>query len=147
MLNIKYRATYTFTDRDIGDISDNEPIIYEVWANRKDGWSDTQDRLIKSNFEDIETALDMIGLAVVSISQNGERFPLKGRAGAEDLHRTIEDQNPGCGDEFVCRLAIGICSQQVQYERQRLGNLDKPLPVSANGNGKKKSRAKTAEST
>jgi len=141
MLNLKYRATATFTSADIKDLAENEPIFYEVWANRPDGWTAKCKAFFESNGDDTELGLDVVGLSLVSVAQDGEKWPCVGRDGAQALRESIEAQNPGYGDYFIRNLTVAIFDQQISREDSRLGNSSEPLTPSVNGSKKKKSRS------
>lgn len=143
MLKLKYKATTTFTSADIGDMAEPE-IIYHVWANRPDGWTDKCMAFFKEGEKgryDTDLALDIVGLSLTAVEQDGERWPVEGREGAEALRDSVEEQNPGYGDAFIHRLAISIFDQQIKRENDRLGNSEKPLTDSVNGKSKKKSKS------
>lgn len=141
MLKLNYRATTTFSSADIKDMADNEPILYEVWANRPDGWTATCKAFFEADGENAELALDVVGLSLVSVGQGGERWPVAGREGAVELRDSVEAQNPGYGDYYIRSLALAIFDQQVRREDERLGNSETPLPASVNGNGQKRSKS------
>lgn len=140
MLKLNYKATTTFTSADIKDLADNEPITYEVWANRPDGWTAAYKAFFESEGDSAALALDALALSLVAVSQGGERWPIDGRDGAAALRDSVEAQNPGYGDYFVRNLAMAVFDQQIQREDRRLGNSEAPLPASKNGNGREKSK-------
>ena len=141
MLNIKYNATLSFTSIDIRDFSDSDLITYEVWANRPDKWVSICKKFFNGGSEDVELALDIIGLSLVSTSQNGERWSCGNRTNAVALHEHIESQSPDYGDKYIKGLAMHIFDQVIKNEDKRLGNSDAPLVQSTNGASQKQSKS------
>lgn len=146
MLRLNYRATYTFSSLDIGDMADSEQIVYECWANRPSGWTAKCRDFFAGNdpATSVELALDIIGLSLISVSQGGKRWPVAGREGAEALREAIESQNPGYGDEFILNLAIAIFDRQTRRENERSKNSGEPSPGSSDGNGSENTNGRTA---
>lgn len=133
MIKLNYKSTYTFTSLDIFDYADTEPITYEAYARLGSDWAAKAREWLVNDPENVETALDIVGLAIVSVSQGGERFALHGRAGAEALRATIEADNPGYGDTFIKHLALGHYALHFRRGEERLGNSEKPSVQSTGG--------------
>lgn len=132
-IELTYRATTSFSSDDIRDVADNEPLVYEIWANRPTGWTAKAKAFLESGADNVDLALDIVGLSLVAVSQAGQRYPCAGRGGAEALRETIEAQNPGYGDDFIRTLAVSIFDQQLKREDARLGNSKTPSAQSADG--------------
>lgn len=133
MIKLNYNPTYTFSSVDVFDYADTEPITYEAHARQSSEWAAMCREWVADGAVDVERALDIVGLAIVSVSQNGERFPLAGRAGAEALRAAIEESNPGHGDTFIRHLALGHYSLHFRRAEERLGNSRTPSAQSAGG--------------
>lgn len=133
MIKLNYHLTYTFTGRDIQDPAAPD-LIYKARVHRPAGWTK---QVIEFNKDrSPKLAYQIIGGLIISISQDGIEYPMNVEQ-AEALRNTIEEQNPGMGDEYICVLAWGIYVKHVDYEDDRLKNLPEPLSVSENGSGMK----------
>lgn len=133
-MKLAYKPTYKFTSLDIFDAADSDPITYEAHARQSGEWAALYQEWSKSDYEDTDRALDLIGLALVSVSQNGERWPINGREGAEALRAAVEADNPGYGDLFIKHLAIGHYNFHFRRLDELLGNSKTPSASSADGN-------------
>lgn len=133
MIKLNYKSTYTFSSLDVFDYADTEPIIYEACARLGSDWAAMARNWMLDDPDNVDKALEIIGLAIVSVSQGGERFVLNGRAGAEALREAIEVDNPGHGDTFIKHLALGHYALHFRRAEERLGNLEKPSVQSAGG--------------
>jgi len=78
--------------------------------------------------------LQIVGLALVSVSQNGERWPIDGLDGAKELRDAIEAENPGYGDQFIRHLALAHYNYHFRRLDDLLGNSEAPSAQSADGN-------------
>ena len=85
-------------------------------------------------------------LALVSISQNGERYPLDGLDGAEALRAAVEADNPGYGDQFIKHLALAHYNYHFRRLDDLAGNSAGPSALSAGGKRRGKSNGATAKS-
>ena len=132
MIKLIYNPTYTFTNRDIFDASDSE-ITYEAWSRQTPDWAKLALEWKEDEGQDVERALELVAMGIVSVSQNGERYPLGGREGAEALRDAIEEQNPGQGDTFIKHLAWGHNSYHFRRLRDLVGNSAAPSPESSDG--------------
>lgn len=119
--NLRYNATHSFTGQEIGDAGAPE-MVYGCRAYRADGWTDKVIAFFEGEGQDTDLALDVVGLSLVWIEQDGERYPITDRDGAVALQEAIEEQNPGYGGIFIRRLAVAVYDQQSKFENERLGN-------------------------
>ena len=138
MIKISYQPTYTFTSLDVFDYADSEPITYEAHARQSAEWAALCQAWLKAGFEDVEQAIQIVGLAIVSVSQNGERYPISGIDGARALRDAVEAGNPGCGDAFIKHLALGHYNYHFRRADERLKNSREPSALSTDGNGRGK---------
>lgn len=138
MFKLSYKASFTFSGRDIGDAGGPD-ITYQCWINRPEGFYDNIVAFADSNGQDLEAAYQIIGKCLIAISQDGERWPIGSIDQARALRDSVEAQSPGYGDEYIKNLAWAIYQQRKVEEEKRLGELEAPSPVSNNGATKDKS--------
>lgn len=134
-MKLDYKATFKVSNWEMGDFADSPEIIYELWANRPIGWREKCLEFIEGKYESIDLALDIVGMILVSVSQDDETWPIKGRDGAQELRDSVEEQNPGYGDTFIFTLAVALFNHYYEYAEQRSKNSSKPSRRS--GGGKK----------
>lgn len=146
VIKINYKPTYKFSSFDIFDAADSEPITYEAHARLPGEWAALHVAWRNGNYEDTNQALDIIGLALVSVAQGGERWPIEGRAGAEALRDAVEADNPGYGDQFIKHLALGHYNYHFRRLESLLGNSEAPSASSADGSSPNTSSGATAKS-
>lgn len=133
MITLHYKPTYIFSSLDIFDYADTEPIIYEAYARQSPNWAMLCRDWLKDESEDVERALEIVGMAIVSVEQGGEKFQLHGIEGAKALRDAVEAENPGYGDVFVKHLALGHYALHFRRLDERLGNSPNGLEPSSGG--------------
>lgn len=132
MLTLVYSPTYKFTSKDIFDYTDT-PITFEAYARQSPEWTKLFLAWEANDYQDVGQALDLVGMAIVSVSQNGQRSPLNGREGAEALRAAIEAAAPGYGDTWIKHLARGHYFYHYRRAEEALGNSSEPSPTSSDG--------------
>ncbi len=133
-IKLEYNPIYEFTTADYGDATD-PPLTFEAHTNPGPVWRD----LIGSWVLDLDTkntdrAIDTVGHAIISVSQDGNKYPVGDREGAWALHAAIEKGNPGKADAFIVGLALGHYNHRWSRLRELSGNSDEPSPPSDDGN-------------
>jgi hypothetical protein len=131
-MKLIYNPTYEFNSADIFDNSE-PPILYEAHSRQSPEWAALCREWLRDGAEDASRALEIVGRAIVSVSQNGEKFPLAGREGAEALREAIEANSPGYGDTFIKHLAIGHYNYHFNQLDDKLGNWPGPSLPSGDG--------------
>jgi hypothetical protein len=140
MIKLNYNPTYIFTTADVFDNTE-PPIIFESPSRLSPEWAAMTRNWIRDGAKDIGQALEIVGLAIVAVSQNGERFPLEGREGATALRKAIDLSSPGYGDTFIKHLALGHYNYHFNRLEDKLGNSRQPSPVSGGGANGVKSKS------
>lgn len=146
MIKINYKPTYSFTSLDIFDYADTDPITYEAHARQSPEWAALCRDWVRDGAEDVSRALEIVGLAFVSVSQDGQRYPLDGLNGAEALRAAVEADNPGYGDQFIKHLALAHYNYHFRRLDDLAGNSAGPSARSADGKRRSKSNGATAKS-
>ena len=132
MLTLVYNPTYQFTSKDIFDYTDT-PIAFEAHARQSPEWTKLFLTWEAGDYQDVGQALDLIGMAIVSVSQNGQRSLVNGRQGAEALRDAIEQAAPGYGDTWIKHLARAHYFYHYRRADEALGNSSEPSPTSSDG--------------
>lgn len=133
-LKISYNTTTTFTSREILDAATDPPLVYEVYTNRPAGFSEAVQQFYRD--KTVESALKVVGLALVSVSVHGvkdSRQAIGSIEQARELMAAIERMAPGQGEPYALQLARGIFGQQVDREERLLKNSAAPSPPSGDG--------------
>jgi len=115
-VNITINITRVLTTADLWMACD--PVIeFEVRSRMPDDWGE---RALALNREqpDISEVLELIGQAFVSISQDGERYPLGTTEAARELMDTVETSSPGYGVQFVTDLLLSCVNNHYGYLRK-----------------------------
>ncbi len=132
-IKLSYNPTYEFTTADYGDLTD-PPIKFEALTNPGPEWSDLRGPwVLELDEKHLSDALRMIGLSIVSVSQNGTKWPIHGLEGARALRDAMETAKQGEGNAFIMRLVLGHFNHRWQKLRDLSGNSEEPLPVSDDG--------------
>ena len=131
-LKLSYNPTYTFVLADTFDASDDQ-LVFEAHARQPAEWARLVQAWLKDDAEDVARALEIVGRAITSVGQGGEKWPIEGREGAEALRDAIEEANPGHGDAFIKNLALGHYNYHFQRLGEMMGNSSKPSPASVDG--------------
>lgn len=74
----------------------------------------------------------------VSVSQNGDRYPLGSQEAIEQLRLAIEDQVPGSGDDFICSLLEGFINDHYDFFTKELTGSETLLPPVDDGEKQEK---------
>lgn len=113
-MNITINITRVLTTADLWMACD--PVVeFEVRSRMTPDWARRVTVLEQENQPDVETALELIGEAFVSISQNGERYPLNSKEAATELMSAVEAGNPGSGEQFMVELCLGFASNHYNF--------------------------------
>ena len=131
-IKLNYNAIDTFTGADIGDYGADPDFIYEMYSSRPNGWQDAFVDYRESN-DDLELAIRVIQTGLISISQDGNRYPLDTIEDVKAIFDAIEQGNPGQGETFIHNLAYRSSLRRFSQEAERLGNYETSLEVSENG--------------
>lgn len=135
-IKLEYNPVYQFTTADYGDATD-PPLTFEAHTNPGPVWRDLIGSwVLDLDAQNLEKAIETVGEAIISVSQNGNRYPVGNREGAWALHAAIEKSNPGQGDTFIVALALGHYNHRWGRLRQLSGNSETPSPPSADGNSR-----------
>lgn len=118
---LKYNPIFRFSSGQIFDATET-PLSFEAHTRQSSEWAALAHEWIRGGAEDVERALDLIGMAIIAVSQEGQRYPLGGREGAEALRTAIEESSPGSGDTFIKHLALGHYHLHFRTLEERLGN-------------------------
>lgn len=144
MIKLNYNATVEITSHDMKDMSEPK-LIYVVWRNRPMGWTDAVSKFL-DDAENIDLALDVVALTVVTVSDGGKPQPVRTADKARELMDAIEAGNPGYGQAYIFRLANNLIDVQLAREEVFVEQLEKNLPASdaghkiASSNGQTKQR-------
>lgn len=139
-MKLNYSFKRTITTADMFDAC-NPPLIFEVRTRTPRGWVDLDLEFGEGNHEDVKLAKQMIAGAFLTVSDGGEVYPIQTIEQVEDLHRAIEEINPGYGNDFLCTIAWGFSRNHYTFIGKHLGNSLKPL-AQLNGSGQNKVGAK-----
>jgi hypothetical protein len=135
MLKVK-NITHKFIGKDI-----EEPILseveYTIYIYRPDGFNKLILSYLNSEGDDLDNALQLVGMTLISVSQDGQSHSIGNLDNAKSLMQSIEDQAPGYGAAYIKRLAIGIYRQIDKIEDERLENFPELPEVSSNGSDQK----------
>ncbi|GIK36569.1 MAG: hypothetical protein BroJett011_04020 [Chloroflexota bacterium] len=121
MIKLNYTPTYQFSSAEIFDATD-QPLEFAAHSRLPAAWAALAKAWITSGSEDADVALTLVGMALVSVSQDGETYPIAGREGAEALRDAIEAASPGFGETFIKHLALGHYHLHFRRLEQRLKN-------------------------
>lgn len=131
---LTYNPIYEFTTADYNDATD-PPLIFEAHVKPRIEWGDlVGEWILDTDAKDSEKALALVGHAIISVSQNGDKYLLNGIDGAYALRDAIESENPGLGDTFILNLALGHYNVHYRRLSKIRKNLGKLLPDSDDGN-------------
>lgn len=138
-MKLTYNATYKFTTADYGDVTD--PLLtFETYSRPLTEWRETVGSwLFDLDPGNLDKAIDAVAYGIISVSQNGEKYPIGNRENAWALHAAIEKSDPGQGDRFIICLALGHYIVRSQKSRDLAGNSDEPSPPSDDGNNQNES--------
>lgn len=131
-IKLSYNPTYTFSLADAMDASETQ-MTFEAHSRQASAWSRLTRAWLDDEAQDVGRALEIVGQGIIAVSQDGQRYPLGGREGAEALRDAIEAENPGYGDEFIKNLALGFFNHHFQRLGEMMGNSSKPSPASGDG--------------
>lgn len=99
-MKIKYNPVRIISTADLF-IACDPPIQFEVkvrltpsWAIKSRDWDDSPD-------SDIEIAMELMADAFVSVSQDGDIYPLNTVEAVKGLRDSIESDNPEYGNDFI----------------------------------------------
>ena len=129
------KITHRFTAKDVKSRTLSAiNLEYEIRVYRPAGWEDAVDKFLEAKGkDDLALAIQVIGLSLVNVYQDGQCYPIGDPEKAKDLIDSVEDQAPGFGANYASWLALIIYNQVINLEEERLGNLEPPLPESSNG--------------
>ncbi len=128
----RINSTQTFTSAEIGDFNTEPPLVYEIHASRPEGWTVAAHKFLQT--PDADTALNLVGLSLISVTeQGGERHPVGSRDKAEALRDSVESLGPGLGETYILHLAHSIINRQLAREEKLLGNSETLSPASDDG--------------
>jgi hypothetical protein len=134
-LKLSYNHTYEFTTADYFNASD-PPLTFEASARATPEWARLVRNWLENSPDDVGPALEIVGRAIISVSQNGTKYPINGREGAKALRDAIEQGNPGQGDDFIIDLAQGHYNYHFRRLADLVGNSDEPSTDYADGNNR-----------
>jgi len=128
-VNITINITRVLTTADLWMTCD--PVVeFEVrtkmtpeWARRIQVWE-------QETHPGLDEALELIGQSFVSVSQNGERYPLGSREAATELMNAVEASSPGNGEQFMIDLLAGFAANHYSFLAKNLtpsGRQSRPL--------------------
>jgi hypothetical protein len=133
-IKLTYNSVYEFSTTDYGDATD-PPLTFEAHARPPVEWGDLIGTwILDLDPMNIDKAIEAVSYAIISVSQNGCRYPVGNKEGAWALHAAIEKSNPGEGDAFMVGLALGHYNHRWRRLRDLSGNLETPSPPSDDGN-------------
>jgi hypothetical protein len=135
-MTLNYNPKRTITTADLYDTAD-PPLIFEVQARPPRAWSILFGKFEKEGALDLETAKELISLAFLTVSDGGEIYPLNTIEAVTDLQAAIEENNPGCGIEFVCNIAWAFGRHYYSFLSDHLGNSPEPLSQLNGSSGEK----------
>ena len=132
---IKLNLTHEFNSQDIRDYA-APGLIYKAHSH----WPfSTRESIVvfEEDDRDINLALVVLNNVLISIDFDGTVYPVS----LEWLHeyrQSIEDQNPGMADTYLCDVTKSIINYLYRTLDDRLKNSNRPSLVSENGDGLKK---------
>ena len=134
----KYKLTHSFTGRDIEDVAAPE-IEYTVLSHRPDGWTQKILDFRESEWQNAGLACEILAGLIDHITYEGKQYPatIEDVTGWRDM---AEEQAPGQGDSYICKLATAVWLKQREFEDDRLGNFETPPEPSSNGTSGAKSK-------
>ena len=138
-MKLNYNTKRTITTADLYDATD-PPLIFEVLTRPPRPWAILYNEFEKNGSADIDAAKELISLVFLTVSDGGEVYPLGTVKAVGELQAAIEENNPGCGVEFICNIAWSFGRHYYSFLSDHLGNSPEPLPQS-NGSGQEKSPA------
>lgn len=139
-MTLNYNPKRTITTADLYDAAD-PPLIFEVLARPPRPWAILYNKFEQDGAQNLDWARELISLAFLTVSDGGDDvYPLNTIEAVDDLRAAIEENNPGCGDEFCCNIAWSFGRHYYSFLSDHLGNSPEPLQQ-LNGSGQEKSPA------
>ncbi len=142
-MKFNYSSTRVLSTADLG-IACDPPLFFTVRANVPPNWARLQLDWEEKGAGDVGLAAELVGQVFVNVWQGTEmQYPIKGKAGADELRQAIEDSSPGEGDNFICHLALAFAREHFRFLARNSAASAKPSEQS-NGTGKRKGRVKVS---
>lgn len=135
-MKLNYNTKRTITTADLYDATD-PPLIFEVLARPPRPWAILYNKFEKDGAGNLDWAKELISIVMLTVSDGGDVYPLNTIGAVNDLQAAIEEDNPGCGVEFVCNIAWSFGRHYYSFLADHLGNSPKPLPQSNGSDGEK----------
>lgn len=146
---LNYNPTYTFNLGDIFDASVNanavdaedSDIVFESKARLEPEWAQLNQKWMKEDEPPIKLSLEIVGMGITKVSQNGSELVIANSEGALELMNAIEEGAPGQGEIFIEHLVIGhwnLHFLRMGERKKKLAPSSEKLP-----NGKSRAKAST----
>lgn len=138
---LNYNPIYAFTLADIFDNSDSS-ITFESKTRLEPEWAQACQKWIKLDEPPIKLSLEIVGMGICKVSQNGSELAIANADDAAALMAAIEEGSPGSGKLFIEHLVLGHWNLHFMEMKRRKKKLVNSSEKSQSG----KSRVKASTS-
>lgn len=132
MLKLKINTTRQITSNDLR-IACDPPLLFEVRSFIAPDLVDKIADWERAGSKDANIGAALVAQVFVSVTQDGETYPLTSLSDVGALQETIEAASPGQAGGFICAMLEGFTANHYRFFRGGPTGLTASPPVSVNG--------------